>query len=284
MFKKQSLLPIVCAVLTVALFLSFHWPSTKQFAPQGLDIAKRLMNPPAKKSTRYNFSTIDNDNPAANQKPLLGQWGQLGMVADLFKGKKDGFFMECGALDGEQLSNSLLFEIQFGWQGLLIEAIPEAYENLKNKHRRAYSINAALSRKAYPTVVDFEVMMVPSISGMIEEDGTSRRQKGGFFQNDNNWPRSHLITLKALPLFSILSAIGNPTVDYFSLDIEGSEEGVLETLPWNQVDIRVLQVEYVHSNTTNILRIMEAAGYANPFNLKEDLIFVKRGFNMPGVP
>ena len=31
------------------------------------------------------------------------------------QGKKDGFFMECGALDGEQLSNSLLFEIQFGW-------------------------------------------------------------------------------------------------------------------------------------------------------------------------
>ena len=37
---------------------------------------------------RYNFSTIDNDNPAANQKPLLGQWGQLGMVADLFKVQK----------------------------------------------------------------------------------------------------------------------------------------------------------------------------------------------------
>ena len=34
---------------------------------------------------RYNFSRIDNDNPAANQKLLLGQWGQLGMVADLFK-------------------------------------------------------------------------------------------------------------------------------------------------------------------------------------------------------
>merc|ERR1719458_2230220 len=239
------------------------------------------MNPPADRSTRYNFSKIDNDNPAANQKPLLGQWGQLGMVADLFKGKKDGFFMECGALDGEHLSNSLLFEIQFGWQGLLIEAVPEAYENLKNKHRRAYSINAALSREAYPTVVKFEVMKEHSLSGTIEEDGTSNRQKGGTFKS---WPRSHLITMEALPLFSILSAIGNPTVDYFSLDIEGSEEGVLATLPWNQVDIRVLQVEYVHSNKTNILMIMEAAGYANPFNTKEDLIFVKRGFNMPGVP
>ena len=43
------------------------------------------------------------------------------------------------------------------------------------------------------------------------------------------------------------------------------------------MDIRVLQVEYVHSNKTNILRIMKAAGYENPFDLKEDLIFVKRG-------
>ena len=69
--------------------------------------------------------------------------------------------------------------------------------------------------------------------------------------------------MEALPIFSILAAIGNPIVDYFrysrsdrvlsfswnfllallehlslilsSLDIEGSEEGVLETIPWQQV-------------------------------------------------
>ena len=43
-----------------------------------------------------------------------------------------------------------------------------------------------------------------------------------------------------------------------------------------QVDISVVQVEFTHSNKTNILRIMDAAGYDNPFNLEEDLIFVKR--------
>ena len=45
----------------------------------------------------------------------------------------------------------------------------------------------------------------------------------------------------------------------------------------NQVEIGVVQVEFTHSNKTNILRIMDAAGYDNPFNLLEDLIFVKRG-------
>ena len=45
----------------------------------------------------------------------------------------------------------------------------------------------------------------------------------------------------------------------------------------NQVDIGVVQVEFTHSNKTNLLRIMEAAGFDNPFNLLEDLVFVKRG-------
>lgn len=246
-----------------------------------MDIAARLINPPANKSTRYNFSQIDNNNPLANRKPLLGQWGEQGRVAEMFKGKRDGFFIECGALDGESISNTLLFEIQFGWQGLLIEAIPEAFAKLRNKNRRAYSINAALSKKAYPTIIQFEVLSQHALSGALDENGLSARQKGNRFAK--NYPRSHVITVEALPIFSILAAIGNPIVDYFSLDIEGSEEGVLETIPWQQVDIRVLQVEYLHSNKTNILRIMDAAGYDNltpKLNLKTDFIFVKRGQNI----
>ena len=62
-----------------------------------------------------------------------------------------------------------------------------------------------------------------------------------------------------MPLYTILLAMGNPTVHYFSLDIEGAEFPVLKTIPWDkvpmkfvmvscqnncdQVDIRVLSVE-----------------------------------------
>ena len=30
------------------------------------------------------------------------------------------------------------------------------------------------------------------------------------------------------------------TVDYFSIDIEGHEKGVLGTIPWEKVDIKVI--------------------------------------------
>jgi hypothetical protein len=40
-------------------------------------------------------------------------------------------------------------------------------------------------------------------------------------------------------------AVGNPTVDYLSLDIEGSEEAVLRTLPWDKVDIKVISLEII---------------------------------------
>ena len=48
-----------------------------------------------------------------------------------------------------------------------------------------------------------------------------------------------IIPAICFPFHSILFAIGNPSVDYFSLDIEGVELAVLKTIPWNKVDIKV---------------------------------------------
>ena len=47
------------------------------------------------------------------------------------------------------------------------------------------------------------------------------------------------IQVVCFPFHSILFAIGNPSVDYFSLDIEGIELDVLKTIPWDKVDIKV---------------------------------------------
>ena len=83
----------------------------------------------------------------------MGQYGQLGKVVQLFNGKKNGFFIECGALDGrlfeqltsilnhvsfsgEKLSNTLVFELLHQWTGLLVEANPFAYSQLREKQRK----------------------------------------------------------------------------------------------------------------------------------------------------
>jgi len=45
--------------------------------------------------------------------------------------------LECGAYDGEFLSNTLSVEMKWNWTGLLIEANPVNYEKLLKKGRNA---------------------------------------------------------------------------------------------------------------------------------------------------
>lgn len=48
------------------------------------------------------------------------------------------------------------------------------------------------------------------------------------------------IKIQCFPFYSLLLATNQQTaVDYFSLDVEGWEKRVLETIPWNKVDIKV---------------------------------------------
>ena len=50
---------------------------------------------------------------------------------------------------------------------------------------------------------------------------------------------AEVIQSLCLPFISILLAIGNPVIDYFSLDIEGVELDVLKTVPREKVNIKV---------------------------------------------
>lgn len=45
--------------------------------------------------------------------------------------------------------------------------------------------------------------------------------------------------MQCFPLYSLLIAVGRTQVDYFSLDVEGSEYKILKTIPWPKVDIKV---------------------------------------------
>ena len=102
--------------------------------------------------------------------------------------------------------------------------------------------------------------------------------------------------VQCFPLYSVLQALDNPKVDYFSLDIEGAEYPVrcnskfstfdivksyqkvisvsvicilqvLKSVPWDKVDIRVLGVEIAHTGavfdgtTEDIVKLLEDQNY-----------------------
>ena len=61
---------------------------------------------------------------------------------------------------------------------------------------------------------------------------------------NNNNKRQRTLTVPCFPLETILAALNRTHVDYFSLDIEGLELQVLETIDWTRVAISVLSVEF----------------------------------------
>lgn len=59
-----------------------------------------------------------------------------------------------------------------------------------------------------------------------------------------------LTEVQCLPFYSILLAMNNVPVDYFSLDVEGHELEVLKTIPWDKVNITVSNE--IHSLTIHL--------------------------------
>ena len=78
--------------------------------------------------------------------------------------KTDGFFLECGAFDGETSSNTVYLEHKRGWTGLLVEMDPYFFTQLRGKNRRAHSINACLSPTNHTILASNRITWLHSIS------------------------------------------------------------------------------------------------------------------------
>jgi len=169
---------------------------------------------------------------------------------------KNGFFIEAGAVDFETFSDTLYFEIKHNWNGLLVEAIPGSYYTGLKKHRKAYGIQTCLSTEIKPKLVDFEMTSVWKEDGKMKSMGGIVHEKG-----------EDTMEIQCIPLYSILLALGNPTVHWISLDIEGAEYAVLKTIPWDKVDIQSLTVEthmlgmIFPGDREEFIGYMESVGY-----------------------
>jgi hypothetical protein len=111
------------------------------------------------------------------------------------------------------------------WKGVLIEADQTSFGELLSRRRKSYALPVCLSLKPYPTQVTFKVKY---LLGSVQESLTPEHSK-----------ESNMLTLQCFPIYSILLAIGQTRVDFFSLDVEGHELRILKTIPWHKVDIKV---------------------------------------------
>jgi len=197
----------------------------------------------------------------------LRQW-----IKDTFKDKRNGIFIECGANDGEFLSNTLRLEREFGWTGLLIEAHPKYGQILRTKKRHAWFADVCLSPKN--TITDMEFWE------NLGEDYEWKKGMGKLQMGNENITEPGFTLygkVRCFPLASIMAALDVRTVDLFSLDVEGVEYNILKTLPFNdslKIKTFIVEVTHVPEGEAAVRSWMSQHGYSVKFQSGSDIMFV----------
>ncbi|KAF6201525.1 hypothetical protein GE061_003916 [Apolygus lucorum] len=243
---------------------SLNGPSVQMSDPKLIQKLKDnfLVAPPSMIDHKYRLK-----NPRL-QDPSMGQGEK---VRSILQNKKNGFFIEVGALDGETRSNTLYFERFLNWTGLLIEPDPLNFANLLRKNRNAWLSPTCVSIKSHPEIVRFE-----------QNENMGKIVDTGVNDNKSRIPKG-VVSVQCFPLYTYLLALNVTQVDYFSLDVEGVELDVLKTIPFNLLNIQTLSVEFAHvpGGKEAIHEYMFEQGYVmhsevtHPDWLANDFIFMK---------
>lgn len=149
--------------------------------------------------------------------------------------KRKGYFVELGAYDGVNMSNTLLLEQQYAWRGLCIEPLPELY--LKLIKARSCSCTPSCVYHANDLEVPFALTTVTGHEGIFNHVSSTP----DFNPDLTSVP---VLRLRTRTLESLFIEYKTPKViDYMSLDTEGSEYEILRVFPFNKYFFRTLTVE-----------------------------------------
>ncbi|MCC6428101.1 MAG: FkbM family methyltransferase [Phycisphaerales bacterium] len=165
------------------------------------------------------------------------QFGEDSYLWNLFGGQIDGFFIEVGAFDGYSFSVTYALECA-GWNGLLIEALPERYDECRKRRTHSRVVHSALARRGAPPTVGFMIVQ-DAFGGMLsylDKPGEHQRQ----IQQEQYTQRR--VSVPAATLDSLLAEHQGP-IDVLVLDVEGGELDALDGLDVKRFRPRVMLVE-----------------------------------------
>jgi FkbM family methyltransferase len=151
------------------------------------------------------------------------QYGEDRWIADNLDLPRTGCFIEVGAADGIRNSNTFALE-QVGWFGVAIDPDPRNAERLARN--RKWPLTAAVSSAL--TISRFALPSDPTL-GALAPSGD---------------PREPGLRVPCLSLAVVRRAYGITALDLLSVDTEGTEIDVLDSLDWSVCPPRIVVVEF----------------------------------------
>jgi FkbM family methyltransferase len=145
---------------------------------------------------------------------FYSQSNQDKWVCALLEDKMNGYFIDIGAYDGVNTSNTYTLEKYLNWNGICIEANLQSFNSLKN-NRNCKCVHAAVS----------------------DNNGICKFGFDSINSGDNNvncFTLDHILKINDVP----------EEIDYLSIDIEGHEHTVFSVFDFSKWKIKLMTVEH----------------------------------------
>ena len=173
----------------------------------------------------------------------------------------DHVCVEIGAHNGIDISNTLWFEEKLKWRSLLVEANPVTFKQLVRNRPNAEKVNGIIStQKGDFTFFSFDDTADGTQRGWAN---TMSGMKGSNAETrDEPTARAYAATVDAtlgvhsVPSFTFAEVFKQKNIsriEFISVDVEGAEFNVIETIDFTQVSVRYVMFEGADIKVKNLL-------------------------------
>ena len=173
-------------------------------------------------------------------------------------------FLEFGATDGLNLSNSYLLENSFNWKGVLAEPSPQWHETLKKNRKKSDIITKCIWKESGKTLDFFmsDSGELSTLKDFLESDKISMPNNTEMRLKSGTSVSVETISLNDL----VRKYFNNICPSYISIDTEGSEYEILKAFDLNKYRPKVFTIEHNHTeNESKLDELLITNGYVRIF-------------------
>lgn len=198
------------------------------------------------------------------------------LETNIFKGFKNGFFVDVGAHDGISINNTLYFERYNDWTGINIEPIESVYNKLMINRPFCTNINCAVSNadgRAEFILNKGYTEMISGLKNSYDNRHMYRLQKENLMTNST----TEIVTVCTKRLETIFDEKNIKHVNYLSIDVEGGEFDVVKSINFEKVFIDVIGFENNYDDVSvPILSYLESKNFELCYKSMDIFVINKR--------
>jgi len=179
----------------------------------------------------------------------------------IFKGFKNGVYMDVGAHDGITINNTLYFEKNNNWTGINIEPLHDIYNKLVTNRPNSININCAVcNNDGYAEFICNKgyTEMLSGLKNNFDQRHYSRLQN----ENKEHNSTSEIIRVDTKRIETICDVYNVKHINFLSIDVEGAEFEVIKSINFDKVFIDVIVFENNYDDVSiPIIKYLEDKNY-----------------------